>query len=188
MATAAAEPPGGPAGDAVQAPGIAHGTPIRYGGRGAGIEFVHIALADEDRAGIFQAADGFGVFSGESIFIDGAGRGCADSCSVDAVLDADRDAVKGAAERSSGLLLFEDFGLCEGFFAQHGDPGIGFGLIGPDAIKAGVGKFDGRDFFGADEIGGLFEGEGREVVRGGSGGEARGDGGGERGGQEVAAR
>ena len=121
---------------------------------------MHIAFADDDGAGGAQPAYDFGVFGGKAVLVDGAGGGDARAHGVDAVFDADGDAMQGAAQLAGGLLIGERLGLRERLFSHDGDPGVDFGVIGFDAVETRLGEIDGGDFLRTDAVGRLFESEG----------------------------
>ena len=148
---------------------------------------MHVGFADEHRPGGFQAADHFGVFRRDAVFVDGAGGGGADARGVDAVLDADGNAVQRAAEASGGLFFRQRFGLRERFLAQDGDPRVGLGIPRLDGRETGFGEIERREFFGADTGRGLLQSQGAQFVWGIGEGGSGGDEGSRAGREKVAA-
>jgi hypothetical protein len=115
MATAAAEPPEGPPATRSRIPWVAHRAPVADRGRRAGIELVHVGLADEHGAGGPEAANHLGVFRREAVFVDRAGGGGAHPGGVDAVLDADGNAVQRSADLPGDLFVGERLACASAF-------------------------------------------------------------------------
>jgi hypothetical protein len=81
-------------------------------------ERVHIHLADDYSAGILQSLDADGVYSRDAILERLERSGCRDAGRVVEVLDADGDAVEGAAPSSALDLLVRLAGLIESLIRQ----------------------------------------------------------------------
>ena len=144
-------------GHAFEIPWIANRSPIADGGRGTGIELVHVAFADNHGARGFEPAYDFGIFRGNAVFVDCACGGGAHACCIDAVLDPNRNPVQRAAQFTRGLFVREHFGLRQRLLAHDGDPGVDLGVPGLNGIEAGFGEIERREFFGPNADRRLFQ-------------------------------
>ena len=100
-----------------------------------------------------------------------AGRG--DAGGVVDVLQADRHPVQGAAPIAGGDFRLGHFGGCHAFVLQHEDVAVQLMIERRNPLEGGCGEIDWGELAGADESGGLRNGQqgggGRELRIHGSG-------------------
>src|SRR5690606_27695734 len=88
-----------------------------------------------------------------------------DSLRVVNVLERERDAVQGAAVVAARDLALGPLRLRARELGSHGDERVELRLEGLDALEAGRRELDRGELAGADEAGGLGDGEAAEVLR-----------------------
>lgn len=175
---------GGAAGVAGEIPGVADRAEVTGDGGAAEGEFVEVEFAEQNGAGLGEAAGDLGVFGGDTVVEDGAGGGGADAGGVDVVFESDGNAVEGTADAAGGDFGISAAGGGEGLLAENSDEGVDLGIVSIDAGEAGFGEGRGGELAIAEAGGGLGEGEAGGV---GEGLGLEGQGGGEKGKSKCAA-
>ena len=123
VATAAAEPPLEPPGDARRVVRIAHGTVRRVLAGGAERELVQVGAADDDRAGLVQPAHHRRIVWRDAVVEDVRCRSGDDARLVDDVLDRDGNAVERTAVDAAGAFAIGRVGRRARTRGVHRDEG-----------------------------------------------------------------
>ena len=135
--------------DVVRIPGVAHCPEVRVVRRAPGGQLVHVLLAENDRSGLPVLLHRKGVLGRDVVREDQGAGGAGDTGEGDVVLDANGDAVEGAAVVATADGLLAPSGLLQGRFRHELDEGAQrlqtFG-----ALQGGLGDFDWRDLSAAD--------------------------------------
>src|SRR6266850_2089123 len=159
---------GGPAaraaGNTREVPGIADRAVVRVVGCDAVGEFVHVGLAEENGASVFELCDDCGVFFWNEFAQDFRTCRRPNACRIDIVLQRNRNAVERAAVATAFAAAWgEEFGFCflglgEGKLGRDSDVGVELEMEVLDTGEHEPAQLDGRELALAEEFSDLFDG------------------------------
>src|SRR5215469_15765857 len=112
-------------------------------------ELMQIILSDKHCSGLSKTANNFGIFGGYSVFVQGAGRSCANARRIDQILQSNWNPV----ERASPFARRNLLPTCPRFHQRRlghdGNEGIERWIQFLDALQTRARDLNGRDFASA---------------------------------------
>src|SRR5882724_11258814 len=150
-------------GNAREIPGIADRAEVGIVGGNAVSELMHVGLAEENGASMFELCDDCGVFFWNEFAQDFRTCRRPNACRIDIVLQRNRNAVERAALAVTLAAAWgEEFGFCflglgEGELGRDGDVGVELGIEPLNAGEHELGQLDRRKLALAEKFSDLFD-------------------------------
>ncbi len=101
-------------------------------------KFMHVGMADDDRAGRFEPSRHGSVTGGDVVAADLTGGGGAEAFQIDVVFERDGNSMQGPQRKAGGLQRREPLGRLARSLLVDGDIGVVGRLLFVQALQIGV--------------------------------------------------